>query len=298
MFDPRDPRSTLALADRQGAGGVAAAAEYVEFFKQPPEETSPAHRAWLARGQNFVLSYAEADAGAVLSRSQQADEYVLLVPDATTSVEVVTPQERVSVQGKALVILPPGESRIQVVAGGRLVRVFTVRAADLLDKCSNAAAYAQPHPHVAPLQPWPEPKGGYKVRVYDWNVPAQEGRFGRIWRSTNIMVNWGEPRPGPRDTSKMSPHSHPDFEQCSLVIEGEFVHHLRWPWTTKLEDWREDDHVRVGSPSMTVIPPTTIHTSQAMAQGDNLLIDIFCPPRVDFSEKSGWVLNADDYPMP
>jgi hypothetical protein len=176
--------------------------------------------------------------------------------------------------------------------------VFTTAASDLLEKCSNNAAYAEWHPHVAPLQPWPEPEGGYKVRVYDWNVPAQEGRFGRIWRSTNIMVNWGEPRPGPRDTSKMSPHSHPDFEQCSLVIEGEFVHHLRWPWTTKLEDWREDDHVRVGSPSMTVIPPTTIHTSQAMAQGDNLLIDIFCPPRVDFSEKPGWVLNADDYPMP
>ena len=299
MYDRSDPRAGLmaASAPKVPTPDVFAAPEYGRFYQDPAQQ-EVAGPSWYLRGQNFVLAYTEAVAGARLERSGQVDEYVLLVPDAATVVQISANGESREVTGPSIVMIPPGDSTIVASGGGRLVRLFSSRSDDMVARCPNAASYAQHRPNIPPFAPWPEPAGGYRIRAYSLDVPPTPGRFGRIFRCTTFMVNILDPQIGPRDITKLSPHHHDDFEQCSLSLEGAFMHHLRWPWTVNLNAWREDEHQHFASPAALVIPPPCIHTSRGLEPGLNQLIDIFSPPRIDFSKQNGWVLNADDYPMP
>lgn len=298
-YGRNDPRSSLpVLESRVPPGDSFSPAEYVRFSEEEPRSEEAGRRTWYARGQHFVLEYSELDGEAVRERTAQPDEYMLILPDDTVTAEVRSPDDVVKVPGRSLVIIPPGDSSVVLSGIGRAVRLFSSEAHDLLALASNADSYATDHRNLAPLEAWPEPVGGYRVRVYDLSLPTLESPRFRLYRSTNLMVNFFDPSDGPRDTTKLSPHSHDDFEQCSLVLAGEFVHHIRWPWTTDIAAWREDEHEVCGAPSVTVIPAQAVHTSQGIDPGQNQLIDIFAPPRFDFSAKPGWVLNADDYPMP
>ena len=300
MYESHDPRSKLApkaaTAPAQPLG--FAAAEYVKFGQIEPTETASQARTWLGRGQNFVVAYSEVQPGARFERRGQVDEFMLLLPEAGEGVLIEANGESVAVPGYSLAIIPPGDSVISVRQPGMLVRVFSSRNTDLTARAANADAYASQHPHIPPYQTWPEPPGGYRIRHYSLDVPPQPGRFGRIFRCTTLMMNVLPYEPAPRDTTRLSPHHHDDFEQCSLALKGAFVHHIRWPWTADQRHWREDDHEHCPGPSIAVIPPPAIHTSAATETDGNQLIDIFAPPRMDFSKMAGWVLNADEYPMP
>jgi hypothetical protein len=299
MNDSNDPRSRLAGSGAPPSGaGAFAAAEFVKFYEIDPQEKGEGSATWYARGQNFVVALSETEPGARLARRGQPDEYVVILENPETAVRVSAGGETVEVPGYSIVMMPPGDSEVTVPGGGRIVRLFTTQSADIAEACANAAAYAAPHPQIPPFAPWPEPPGGYRIRPYSLDVPREEGRFGRIWRCTTFMINVFEPFMGQRDTTTLSPHHHDDFEQCSLALEGSFMHHLRWPWTKDMAAWREDAHELCGSPSVCVIPPPSIHTSRWLDDGANRLVDIFSPPRFDFSKQDGWVLNAEDYPMP
>jgi len=298
-FDPSDARSKLSPGAGSGNTVVPtsfAGAEYLRFYELPPTVQRPGGSSWIGRGQNFVLEYTDLDGELELTRRNQPDEYAVLLPDATVTAEFTTSAERLYVAGDSLTFVAPGDSTVRLSGTGRVIRLLTAQASDLAASAVNAASYVDEHPNVAPLVPWPEPVSGYRLHAYSLDVPGLESPPFRIFRCTTFMVNYIRPTKGPRNVKKMSPHTHDDFEQCSLVISGEYAHHIRWPWSTDLDTWRPDDHELCGSPSVCVIPPPTIHTSQAIGSGTNHLIDIFAPPRVDFSRMNGWILNADDYP--
>ncbi len=272
--------------------------QWIEFLTLTPSEVSPnGSRTWIARAANLVLAYTEAKAGDVFARTGQSDGSAVLQYSDSAPVTVTAGGRTESVAEEAFVVVPPGESEIRIDGDGTLIRLFSAVAEDLRETAVNADAYAEPDERAAPLVPWPDPVGGFGLRIYRLaETPIVEGRFGRIFRTTNLMVNFLAEEPAPRDVHKLSPHHHDDFEQVSLAVKGRFKHHIRYPWGPDSTRWRADENREIATPSICIIPPPTVHTTQGVGPHQQL-IDIFSPPRVDFSA-SGWVLNAEDYPAP
>ncbi len=272
-------------------------ANYDRYHARPATlETASGEAHWITRAANVVLVVTKVIPGSKLSRQGQPDEYMLLLPDdvgATIDAGV----EKIQAKPDSLTIIPPGDSNITLDSAGFVYRIFTHKSIDLLRAASNASSYADGAGEVAPLSPWPDPVGGFKLRNYELAKYIKPGTNMRLFRSTNLMVNIFTQSEVPRDVTKMTPHSHDDFEQISLAVKGTYVHHLRYPWTPDMPSWRQDEHGEVGSPSAIVIPAKVIHTTQSIS-APNRLVDIFAPPRADFSLKPGLVNNAEEYPLP
>ena len=299
MYDKSDPRSAMATPKATG-GSTAQPASYGLFYQDAPADDDANGRSWYTRSQNLIVNYIEAEPGARFSRQGQVDEYMIVLPDDDTPYEVTANGETAKGEGYQLVIVPPGDSEVVLPKGGRIARLLTTLSEDLNAKCSNADTYAVPDPSIPPFQAWPEPPAGFKLRVYDLQKERKPGELGPIWRCTTIMLNFPPPGGGPRDVTRMSPHHHDDFDQCSLVFNGDFIHHMRWPWGLNKNEWRADEQPLVGAPSATMIPARVIHTSESQSPPPegNRMADVFSPPRLDFSLQPGWIKNHDEYPLP
>ena len=271
-------------------------ATWLAAYDSPPQQQADGVRSWITRTANFVVCVSEVDAGAVLEPAAQSDEHMVLLPPGTKA--EIEADRTVSAAGVALAIVPPGPSRIVMRNHGRLIRIFTSSARDMAAAASNAAVYEDGVNDVAPLDPTYSPPGGYTLRCYAMKdyEKATEGSPFMLFRSAHLMANIFKPFTKPRDTTRLSPHHHEDFEQCSLALTGTFVHRLRYPWGPDLNDWRADEELKLGSPSLLVIPPRVIHTTYVVSPDGGWLIDLFAPARADFVAQPGLVLNAADYP--
>lgn len=248
---------------------------------------------WLTRGRTFVVAISKVAPGSRLVREANPDEYMLFMTDGMRAT-IEAGGETVVSEGKgdALTIVPPGASTVTVHTAGWVTRIFSHRAADLAEQAGNPD-----YPILAPDAPPAPPPGGFKLRHYVLDEYKKPDSPARPFRSTNLLVNAFVPRDFRRDTRKMTPHDHEDFDQASLALQGNFIHHLRYPWTPDMSQWREDEHHAVGSPSVIVMPAKVIHTTQDVGEGWCQLVDIFSPPRADFVERPGWLCNEADYPF-
>ena len=260
---------------------------------EPPLTSEPVSSV-SARGQNFVIDYSRMAAGSSLNRSEQLDEYMVLLTSPTGRLTIDADGSQADVEGVSICIVPEGPSRITAKDDLFVYRVFTANTDDVVARSVNASAYEILNPDGAPLRSDAAPTNSLQVYRLD-DAEIDPSKFGRAFRTNQLMVNFINPRQGPRDPSSLSPHVHDDFEQGSLVVAGEYVHHIRRPWTSAIADWRPDQHLRAGPNSIAVIPPGHVHTSQAVGEGTNLLIDIFAPPRVDLMSRPGFVLNEAVY---
>jgi len=268
---------------------------YAHLQGTPPHEREGSASTWWVRAANMVTAYSEGEAGSVLERADNADEYFVWA--LFTPCEVTAGGQTVGVPAGSVVIVPPGPSSVRFTEKGSLWRGFTALNADLLDKAPDGGEYARHPAGVAPVDAWPMPPEGYKIRVYRLDdTPAGKPH---CYVHRTAMTNFPWPVPTvPRKTTAMSPHTHEDFEQVSVIHSGTMVHHMRRAWSRDMSQWLPDEHVVLIAPAVAISRPPDVHTTQAVTSGDRVgLIDFFSPVRWDFSNVEGMVVNRAEYPM-
>ena len=168
MYVASDPRSKLAKAESAEKPDAApiAAAGYFMFDDSQPADENGGVRTWYAQAQNFVATYADQPAGSRIVRERQEDEYVVILPEKETRAVVSWNDVETPVEGYSVVVVPGGPSTIAFEVGGPAICFFTRKAADIIARCEALLPAHEPDRNVPPLEPWPDPVGGFKVRAF------------------------------------------------------------------------------------------------------------------------------------
>lgn len=259
------------------------------------ECTAPGAAAWDARGQNFHVAWRRAGAEPLRMDTASADELMLIVLDAPVDI-ASEGRSTVSAPARTIAILPAGAWRL-VLAPQATCAVLRSLREDAADApARNAEAYRERDPRIVPVgAPYRALRDADAVRL----LPIEQVQASKdkprlkMLQTATLSINWVE-YDGPRDRSALSPHAHSQFEQGSLALAGDFVHHLRTPWGADADLWQDDRHAALGAPSLMVVPVNLIHTSEGVGPGLHQLVDVFSPPRADFIAQ-GWVYNSKDY---
>lgn len=268
---------------------------YRQFWEDQPDETVDSGCMWYHRTQNSVLVYLEGSAGSRLVRKANPDEYFVFA--LFHRVRVTAGGETIEAGPGSVLIVPPGDSEVELLEEGSVWGGFTSAATDLLDRCPNRDEYEPAVASIAPITPMGEPVGGYALRHYDLEA-GPDGPRCFVHRTSMAKFRWPY-RIQPRDPEKMSPHDHDDFEQASLIVRGTMVHHMRRHWRRNSREWMPDEHQTVVAPAVAISKPPDIHTTQAVTRGAPVgLIDFYSPVRWDILIAGGMITNEGIYPLP
>jgi hypothetical protein len=247
------------------------------------------------RAQNFLIEWLDAKADAAVLDIVSDDEMMLMTFDSGATIS--GGPANAEIRRRNLAVLPPGAYRVNFNAGRACI--LSTSRKDRPPPPLNANSYATPDKRVSPVGPaWTRTGDPNTIQIFDIDsikAPPDNPRL-KMFQSATMSINWVD-YDGPRDRAALSPHAHANFEQASLAAAGNFVHHLRVSWGKNANEWRDDVHLQAPSPSVVVIPPELIHTTEGVGAGHHLLIDIFAPPRSDFIARK-WVLNSHEYEAP
>jgi hypothetical protein len=200
------------------------------------------------------------------------------------------------VAAHSVAILAPGRYAVSGEPASLCAVIASQRADIAGRRVLNAQAYDEPDTRIAPAgRPYRRKQRSGAVEVLDIGavMASKDKPRLKMLQTETLSINIVEYE-GPRNRAELSPHSHDAFEQGSLAIAGNFVHHLRAPWGADAGQWHDDEHLQAASPSLLVVPVEMIHTTEGVGPGHHFLVDVFSPPRGDFIANR-WVANSGDY---